>query len=74
MLYVIYLVGGVLIGIACGIFISAVGMVNMIFGTLKTAYDDGEPYLFLDMDKHPEEILKHKFVVFRVDQKPISHD
>lgn len=74
MLYIIYMIAGILIGLPIGFIIFGSTMAKLIFGTLKTAYDNGEPYLFLDMDKHPDEILKHKYVLFRVDQKPISHD
>ena len=70
--YIIYLIAGIAIGLSVGIFISAAALVRMNAGMLKTMYDDDEPYLFLDLDKYPEEIVEHKFVVFRVEQKPKS--
>lgn len=73
-LHIIYLIGGFLLGIVPGMFLFALCVVKTSFGTLKTAYDDGQPYLFLDLDRNPEEILKHNYVVFKVQKEPISHD
>ena len=74
MLYIIYLIAGILIGLPIGMFVFGSTMVRLIFGTIRTAYDEGRPYLFLDMDKYPDEMLKHKYVLFRVDNKPIDGD
>ena len=51
-----------------GVFATAMVMKERHFGTLKMMEsDDGDPYLYLDMDKRPELIGKYKFVVFLVD-------
>ena len=43
-------------------------------GTLRPAYDENEVYLFLDLDEVPAAILKHKYAIFKVDPKDISHN
>ena len=59
-----------------GVFATAMVMKERHFGTLKMMEsDDGDPYLYLDMDKRPELIGKYKFVVFLVDfSKGGSHE
>ena len=53
-----------------GVFATVLVMKERKFGTLKMMEsDDGDPYLYLDMDRHPELIGKYKFVVFLVDFK-----
>ena len=42
------------------------------YGTLKQAHDDGETYLFLELDKPPEDIKQHKRVVFMVSKNDIT--
>lgn len=71
-----YLVLGLAVGILIGMFLFAFGFVNMIGGTLKSAEnDDGDPYLFLDLDRHPNDILSRKYAVFKVDHGKIGpHD
>lgn len=64
---VIYLLLACIIGFFIGIFFFALCCNSLIFGTLKTAYDDDGPYLFLDMDKRPEDIQKRSYVIFKVD-------
>ena len=70
MLYAICIIFGVLLGIFIGVFMMALGANKALFGTLKTAYDEdgNNPYLFLDMDKEPEEIFSHNYVIFKVDK------
>ena len=71
-----YLILGLCLGILIGMFLFAFGITRLIGGTLKSAEnDDGDPYLFLDLDKHPEEIMVNKYAVFRVDPNKIHpHD
>lgn len=70
MLYIIYMVAGVLIGIPIGMWIFGSAMSRLIFGTIKWVREEGEdPYLFLDMDKRPELMVDHKYVLFRTDLK-----
>lgn len=71
-----YLVLGLAVGILIGMFLFAFGFVGMVGGTLKSAdNDDGDPYLFLDLDRHPNDILRRNYAVFKVDHDKIrSHD
>lgn len=71
--YIFFILIGVLIGIIIGTFMFAVSMVKATSGMLKMMYDGDESYLFLDLDKYPEEIMQKKYVVFKVEQKHISH-
>lgn len=68
MLYIIFLICGFVIGTMVSLFVFLLYRNDKTFGTLKTAYDDGEPYLFLDMDKSPEDIAAHKYVIFKVER------
>lgn len=71
-IYIAYLVLGLALGILIGMFLFAFGFVNMVGGTLKSAEnDDGDPYLFLDLDRHPNDILSRKYAVFKVDHDKI---
>lgn len=68
MLYIIYMAAGVLIGLPMGMWIFGATMSRLIFGTIKWVKDeDGKPYLFLDMDKKPELMKDHKYVLFKTD-------
>lgn len=69
---ILYVIIYVIIGFIMGWFSLAFACQTLIFGTLKTAYDGDEPYLFLDMDKRPEELAKRKLVIFRVQNVPIK--
>jgi hypothetical protein len=61
---------GVLIGLPIGMFVFGSAMSRLIFGTIKWVREEGEdPYLFLDMDKRPELMADHKYVLFRTDLK-----
>lgn len=76
MVYFLCIILGITIGAFISLFFAALYMSKKIFGTLKTMYDDGEAYLFLDMDQHPEDIHNNNFVIFRVekDGKDGPHD
>lgn len=65
------LVIGLIVGIFIGLLSTSWRMANRIFGTIKsTESDDGDgPYLYLDLDKRPEEMTKYQFVVFKVGMK-----
>lgn len=52
-------------GIATGSYMLYID--SLIAGTLKKQTDDGETYLFLDLDIPPEKILSRDRVMFRVD-------
>lgn len=71
-----YLVLGLAVGIFIGIFMFGLGITRLIGGTLKSAEnDDGDPYLFLDLDRHPDDIMNGNYAIFRVDHSRIkSHD
>ena len=62
------LVIGLIVSIFIGLLSTSWRMANRIFGTIKsTETDDGDgPYLYLDLDKRPELMADHKFVVFKV--------
>ena len=46
-------------------------IVDRTFGTIKMMEsDDGDPYLYLDMDKRPEGIFDRRFVVFKTPKYP----
>ena len=66
MLYIIYLVGGICIGFMVSIFFCANYIHYNTYGTIRQAHDDGETYLFLELDRPPEEIKQRKRVVFKV--------
>lgn len=68
MLYLI-IFGVLIFGIIIGIVISGKYMDDRDFGTIKWVQSEDGPYLFLDMDKRPEEMQKYKYVVFKTDLK-----
>ena len=72
LLYIIYLIGGILIGCI----ISAFFWVNYIraitYGTLRQAHDEDETYLFLELDRRPEDIKKWDQVVFKVNKNDFN--
>lgn len=70
MLHFMYIIIGILIGLPIGMFVFGSTMARLIFGTIKWVKDDnGNPYLFLDMDRRPELMADHKYVLFRTDLK-----
>lgn len=56
-----------IIGIFVGILISIDYMNKREFGTIKWAWSEDGPYLFLDMDRKPEEMQGCQYVVFKTD-------
>lgn len=71
-LYIVYLIGGILIGLGVGTAFWCNYINAITYGTLKQASDDGETYLFLDLDETPERILRRDRVVFRVDDRDMA--
>lgn len=73
LLYIIYLIGGLLIGAI----LTSLYWINYIhfitYGTLRYIRDskDSDPYLFLDLDEHPDTIKRRDRVVFKVDPNEI---
>lgn len=70
MVFVAFVVGMMIgFGIATASYILYIH--TSIAGTLKKQTDDGETYLFLDLDIPPEKILERNRVIFNVDPKDI---
>lgn len=61
-------------GIFAGFILSAKYMNDRDFGTIKWAQSEDGPYLFLDMDRRPEEMQKYKYVVFKTDLRDGPHE
>ena len=61
-----------IIGLVLGFIIGAIFFVNgflriYLAGELKSIPgDEGKPYLFLDLDKRPDDIAKYRYVLFKV--------
>lgn len=60
-------------GFIFGLFFMAYAMVINTFGTIKSMDSEDGPYLYLDLDKRPEEMAKRSFVVFKVGMKSPPH-
>ena len=58
-----------IIGMIVGAIISVKYTINKAFGTIKWAWSEDGPYLFLDMDRKPEEMQGCQYVVFKTDLK-----
>ena len=63
---------GFIAGAMVQTFLIACAMVSMKVGTLKVANDNGEKYLFADLDMKPDRIVEKRWVVMRVDPKEIT--
>lgn len=59
----------VILGLLLGIFATCLAFFALRSGTLllRRDQDDGTPYLFLDMEKDIDTILKKKYVLFIID-------
>lgn len=68
MLFILFIVGlilGFMIGFwAFGMYIGYSYYAGML---KKMESDEGDPYLYLDLDKHPNEIGNRQYVLFKVD-------
>jgi hypothetical protein len=64
---ILCLIIGIFIGCFVGFVICTLGFYGFLCGTLKTTYDNGEQYLFLDMDEYPEKMMRRKYALFKVD-------
>ena len=56
-------------GFIVGGLVTSYGVIALTFGTIKSMDSEDGPYLYLDLDKRPEEMAKHSIVVFKVDMK-----
>lgn len=73
-MYWIQIIAALVLGFIFGVIYVCVWMVRRTFGTIKWAKSEDGPYLFLDMDKRPEEMVGHAFVVFKTDLKDGSQN
>lgn len=75
MLYIIYLLSGIVIGAIISTFSFMCYIHKRTYGTLCQATDGEDTYLFLDLDKEPRYIMKTDKVVFKVNKNKItSHE
>lgn len=67
-LLLIYFIVGIVLGFIIGSIFFASGFIKTyLAGELKSIPgDEGKPYLFLDLDKRPDDIAKYRYVLFRV--------
>ena len=65
------LILGVCIGIFLGVVVTATILRTTSSGTLHivTMIQDGETYMFLDLDKEVDEITSKKYATFKITQK-----
>ena len=63
-----------IVGIFVGILVGVKYMDEREFGIIKWAQSEDGPYLFLDMDRRPEEMQKYKYVVFKTDLRDGPHE
>lgn len=56
-------------GFIVGVLVASCCVIALTFGTIKSMDSEDGPYLYLDLDKRPEEMAKHSFVVFKVGMK-----
>ena len=69
------LVIGLIIGFIIGSIFIAKTQVKRAFGTIKWVSDDDKtPYLYLDMDRPPEQMIGESYVIFKTDLKTDPHD
>lgn len=72
-MYWIQVIAALILGFIIGALDVCAWVVRRTFGTIKWAQSEDGPYLFLDMDKRPEEMVGCKFVVFKTDLRDDSH-
>lgn len=66
-MYWIQVVAALILGFIIGVLDVCFFIIRRTFGTIKWAQSEDGPYLFLDMDKQPEEMVGCKYVVFKTD-------
>lgn len=66
-MYWFQVIAALILGFIIGALDVCFWMARRIFGTIKWAQSEDGPYLFLDMDKRPEEMVGHKYVIFKAD-------
>lgn len=65
---VILVIIALVVGFFFGAFVMAAGEVGRTFGTIKSKTDDdGEMYLYLDLDKRPELMARYRTIMLKVD-------
>lgn len=57
-------------GLVIGLTIALLARREKPAGTLMVRYDDGEPYLFLALDRDVNDVLKLPSVTLRVENNP----
>lgn len=55
-----------IVGFILGLFFMAHAIILKTFGTIKSVDSEDGPYLYLDLDRRPEDMAKHTYVVFKV--------
>lgn len=60
-----------LIGVFCGGVLYRAKVCKESYGKLKQAHDDGETYLFLELNTTPDRIMEEDYVIFKVDKKKV---
>ena len=68
-MYWVQIIAALVLGFIFGAIYVCAWMARRTFGTLKWAQSEDGPYLFLDMDRKPEEMVNMPLVVFRTDLK-----
>lgn len=56
-----------ILGLIIGVVIGSNYVKRRVFGTIKWAWSEDGPYLFLDMDRRPEDMQGCQYVVFKTD-------
>ena len=72
MIYIIYLIAGVIIGVFISICIFAAYIMNHTYGQIKSAHDSDGTYLFLELEDNPEIFMSKKYAIFKIDGKQVT--
>lgn len=67
----LYFIAGILVGFGISIFVLKGRAFKNISGNLKQANDNGETYLFLELNTSPDKIMRKDYVTFKVDRRKI---
>ena len=62
----IYLLIGFVLGLIIGKVYFTIKIKKQVSGKLKEAIDSDDHYLFLELKSSPTEIMKRKYVIFKV--------
>lgn len=68
LLFILFIVG-LILGFIIGFFVFGMYIGYAYYAGMlkKMESDEGDPYLYLDLDKHPNEIGNCRYVLFKVD-------